>query len=778
MSELEQFTVAVAERYAVERELGRGGMATVYLARDLKHDRQVAIKVMRPEIASALNAERFLREIAVAGRLQHPNIVMLLDSGQADGLLYYVMPYVEGESLAERLERDRQLPIEDAVAIAQDVASALGYAHDHGVIHRDIKPDNIMLTGGHAVVVDFGIGKALEAESEKLTQTGMSLGTPTYMSPEQALGERDIDGRADVYALGSVLYEMLVGEPPYTGVTLQAIIAKRSSDQIPSARRIRDTIPPGLDAAIKAALATDPGARIATAEAFTTALTRGVASGASPAPGVVRKRLTPRRLLAMVSVVTLLGVAVVLGVKLLARSGIPDRVTLAILPFQTVGVAEDEFFAEGMKVELADRLSRLSGVSVVARSGAALAVAAGMSPREMGRKLGADYLLSGTIRWRKDSDGITRVRITPQLVRTADEKRVWGQPYEEDFADVFTLQADIAERVAEALDITLVAGEEDELRRVPTTNLAAWQEYAVGRAYFARVDGATAVPYYKRAIELDPDFALAYAGLADAYHFSTHSHRGGFLDQRLENWARGEQAARRALALDSTLGAAHVSLGSIYMFRDFDWERAEESIKRGLAIDPDYAQGHSRYRNLLHAMGRHDSALAEAQRAVALDPLSPLFNNNLGLSLVMAGHTDEGFQQFEHVQQIAPSNRAMYLHRAYANIRVGDWEAVRRDLAEFGFPPPLLEVWYAAVLDSQEVPALRAHLEALELWKLEDISVALGFLVPATGDNQLAIDMIEMAVKDRAGDAIVGIDLVPLKHEPRFQALRREMGLE
>ncbi len=243
MTDLERITQALSDRYAVERELGRGGMATVYLARDLKHDRQVALKVMRPEIAAALGGDRFLREIEIAGRLQHPNILMMLDSGEVDGLLYYVMPYAEGESLRQRLEREGQLPIDDALHISREVASALAHAHAQGVIHRDVKPDNIMLTGGHAVVMDFGVGKALEAGGDKLTQTGMSVGTPTYMSPEQALGERDVDSRTDVYALGSVLYEMLVGEPPYTGATPQTILAKRRDRTRPGLRSGAQPLP-------------------------------------------------------------------------------------------------------------------------------------------------------------------------------------------------------------------------------------------------------------------------------------------------------------------------------------------------------------------------------------------------------------------------------------------------------------------------------------------------------------------------------------------------------
>jgi len=776
----EQLTSALAGRYAIERELARADMATIYLARDLKHDRQVAIKVLPPEVAAALGGERFLREIDIAGRLQHPNILMMLDWGEADGLLYYVMPYAEGESLAGRLEREGQLPFEDALQIGREVASALTYAHTQGVIHRDIKPANIMLTGGHAMVMAFGIGKELEAGAEGLTETGMIVGTPAYMSPEQGLGERDIDGRTDVYALGSVLYEMLVGEPPYTGPTAQAILAKRVSDPIPSARRIRETIPVEVDAAIEKSLAQDPNDRFATAEEFATAIAPGSTLGDTPSSQAVRPLPTVHRPLFTALIAVTVIIAAIVGLRSLAGGGVPDRITLAVLPFQTVGVAEDEFFAEGMTVELADRLGRLEGVSVVGRSGEVGASFGDMTPTEIGDAIGAEYILSGTIRWATASDGISRVRINPQLVRSADEERVWGEPYDGSLTDVFTLQADVAERVAEALNITLVAGEEGELRRAPTENLAAWQEYSLGRRFFAMVEGATAIEHYRKAIELDPNFALAYAGLADAYHFAIPPSTGGKLEQKKENWARGEQAARRALALDSTLGPAYISLGSIFMFRDLDWDRAEENMKRGLALDPDYAQGHNRYRNLLNATGRHDSALAEASRAVALDPLNPLFVSTLGTSLVIAGSAQEAIPQFDRALEIDPAYFFARYNKSGAYLVLRDWDSYVEEFSGLPQPPGLLDLYHAALVDRDEAAAFVAYLDQLPQPAIAALSSLLGFMLPVIGENQRAIDMIEMAVADRAGNSIVAIDyptLAPLKDEPRFQELRREMGL-
>ena len=274
---LERIQSALAPRYLVRRELGAGGMAVVYLAEDPRHGRQVAVKVMRPELAAALGPERFLREIRIAARLRHPHIVPLYDSGEADGLLYYVMPYVEGESLRDRLRRERQLPVDEALGIAREVADALAHAHEHELIHRDIKPENILLEGGHALVADFGIARAVgsAATTQVTTATGLAIGTPAYMSPEQALGDTAVDARSDIYALGCVLYEMLAGEPPYTGPTPQAIMARQLAEPVRSLRIVRDAVPDLLERAVMRALARVPADRFRSAAAFRDALVGG-----------------------------------------------------------------------------------------------------------------------------------------------------------------------------------------------------------------------------------------------------------------------------------------------------------------------------------------------------------------------------------------------------------------------------------------------------------------------------------------------------------------------
>jgi serine/threonine protein kinase len=297
--------VALADRYTIERELGRGGMAVVYLAHDRKHDRSVAVKVLRPEVAESLGTERFLREIQVTAQLNHPHILPLLDSGTSDGFLYYVMPHVEGETLRTRMNRERALSLDDALRITQEVAAALSHAHGHDVIHRDIKPENVLLSAGEAVVADFGLARAIsEAGGEHLTRTGISVGTPTYMSPEQAGGEQHLDGRSDMYSLACVLFEMLAGEPPYTGPSVQAILAKHMAQAVPSLRVLRGTVPPALEAFIQRALAKAPADRYATAHDFAKALTHATGRWPSGARVLV---LLAAVVVAAAGIVALLG---------------------------------------------------------------------------------------------------------------------------------------------------------------------------------------------------------------------------------------------------------------------------------------------------------------------------------------------------------------------------------------------------------------------------------------------------------------------------------------
>jgi len=498
---LARLQAALGHRYTIERELGRGGMATVYLAADLKHHRRVAIKVLKPELAAALGPDRFLREIETAARLNHPHILPLHDSGQAGGSLYYVMPYIEGESLRDRLEREGPLPLEDALRITRDVTSALSYAHGHDVVHRDIKPENILLSGGEAVVADFGIARAITAAAAgTLTETGIAIGTPGYMSPEQATESERLDGRSDIYSLGCMLYEMLAGEPPYTGANARSVIAKQLTDPVPSVRRLRDTIPPAIDGAVSKALAKAPADRFVTAAQFAEALTPSVT-------GPVRLRLTARRILAAGAVTAAVGALVLTVIRWRAGVGpVLDPNLVAVAPFDVLDPKLD-LWHEGLvdvlsrNLDGAGPLRTVSPTVVVRRwSGRADPTSA----EELGRRTGARLTVFGNI----VGAGLDTVRISASILDAASGNVV-AQVERRDL----TARMD---RLSDSLTVALLRelGQTRPIAAVRlssfgSTNLSALREFLRGEHFFRALALDSALAHYRDAIAADSTFAPA-----------------------------------------------------------------------------------------------------------------------------------------------------------------------------------------------------------------------------------------------------------------------------
>src|SRR5882762_6121690 len=439
-----ELQAALADRYAIERELGSGGMATVYLARDLKHRRFVALKVLSPALAASLGADRFLREIELAARLQHPHIVTVFDSGDAGGILWYTMPYVEGETLRARLARERQLPLDVALRIATEAARALEFAHQHGVLHRDVKPENLLLTtDGSTMVADFGIARPW-GEMSKLTQSGVVVGTPAYMSPEQAAGERELDARTDVYALGCVLYEMLAGEMPYSGPNAQAVLAKRLSEPAPSLRTTRD-LPVAIERTVARALARSPADRYASAAEFA----RALQSIDVPARPIARRRWLAAAVLALLATV---GVAAAIRFRA-GATGPATLASAAVLPFADLSPNRDQaYFSDGLTDELITALSRVEGIGVAARTSSFQFKDRQVDVSEIGRQLHVGAILEGSVRRSGD-----RVRITAQLVSTRDGYQLWADVYDRELKDVFRVQEDIARAIISALAVKLGA---------------------------------------------------------------------------------------------------------------------------------------------------------------------------------------------------------------------------------------------------------------------------------------------------------------------------------
>ena len=615
---LDRLKTALADRYAIDEEIGSGGMATVYLAKDVKHDRDVAVKVLRPELAAALGPERFLREIKIAARLHHPHILPLHDSGEVDGFLYYVMPYVEGESLRDRLNREKQLPLDDALQFAREVADALSYAHSHDVIHRDIKPENILLEAGHAVIADFGIARAIdEAGGEKLTETGLAIGTPSYMSPEQASGETVLDGRSDVYALGCVLYEMLAGEPPYTGPTAQAIIAKRFSDPIPSARRIRQAIPETIDAAIHKALEPAPADRFAMASEFAEALAKRESAAVVATPMPVTRPTHRLRYLALVVVVA--GVFVV-GSRIRLTPGEPEhpRTAIAVLPFQNLSAAGPyAYFASGLHDELLSQLAKVAALKVISRT-SVMGYAGPDIPqlRQIASELGVGSVVEGSVQVLGD-----RLRVIVQLIDATTDEHLWSQTYDRTLDDAFAIQSDVAQRVVAAVGATLGRSEQQSLAEAPTANPEAYRLYLQGQEYwrrpgYLRQDFESAQQLYERALGLDSTFALAHAALSQV-----HGRMSWFrYDPSPQRLVRQREAAETALRLAPELPQAHVAMGLAHYWGRRDYRRALDEFNVALRGLPNDAYVWATIGNVNRRLGNWDEVDAAFEKATQLDP--------------------------------------------------------------------------------------------------------------------------------------------------------------
>jgi len=571
---LGQLGEALPRRYRVEREVGRGGMATVFLAHDTKHERVVAIKVLHPDLAATLGPERFLREIKVAARLNHPHIVPLHDSGQAGDLLYYVMPFVEGESLRAHMARVGPLPIEEAVEIARDVAAALDYAHRQQVVHRDIKPENVMMHEGEAMVTDFGIAKAVRAAgAENITQTGVAIGTPAYMSPEQASGEREPDGRSDIYSLGCMLYEMLTGQPPFTGPTAQAMITKRFLEPPPSARQHRAAVPDDLDHALKQAMARRPEDRFATAALLSHSLAHH--AGTTP-PETLPTTAAP------------------------ASPGTTK--SIAVLPFVNMSAdPENEYFTDGIAEEIINALSQVQALRVASRTSSFAFKGKNEDISGIGRHLKVSTVLEGSVR----KSG-TMLRVSAQLVDVTNGYQLWSERFDRQLEDVFAIQDEIASSIVRALRVVLNEQEKKAIGKIATADVEAYDYYLRGRQFFhqfRRTGIQHARRMFERAIATDPKYVPAYAGAADCCSFLYM-----YWDASKANLEGADAYSQQALALDAGRAEAHASRGLALSLRQ-NYDEAEREFATAIALNPNQFEAHYFFARCLFQQGKHEQAV-------------------------------------------------------------------------------------------------------------------------------------------------------------------------
>ena len=744
---LQQLNASLTGRYTVEREIGRGGMATVFLASDLRHDRPVAIKVLHPELVSSVGAQRFLREIRIAGRLLHPHILPLLDSGEAEGLLYYVTPYVAGGTLRERLARDGRLGVTEALRIAREVGSGLDFAHQQGFVHRDVKPGNILLADTHAMLADFGIARACGAVTgDGITSAGLSVGTPEYMSPEQAAGDSDLGAASDTYSLACVVYEMLTGRPPFVGKNSRATITMQVTAHADPLRLHRPDASGHLERTLTRALGKVPEERYASVRDFVEAL------GSTGA-----EQRTSRG----------------------SVGAIAQRV-IAVLPFVNTGRdADDEYLSDGLTDELIDALMTIDGLGVASRTSVFALKGKPLDVRAVGAVLGATWVLEGTVRRTDD-----KLRITARLCSADDGRLLWSERYDRQVNDVLQILESLAGTIVDTLRATSFASLAQLAPRRYTKNVTAYGFYLRGRfALNKRTDdGLTeAIGFFEQAIGADPKYAPAYAGLADSYALQL-DYRSVPVD---EGHALAKRYARQAIALDDGVAEAHTSLGWTTFIHDWDWATAEREFTRAIELDPSYATAHQWYAFLLAAHARTDEALVESHIALELDPASVSIRRSAGYAYFYARRYDQVKHHLRRALAMNPfaeeTCRVLGLSQSLQGKHADALEVLRAattlpdassyTTATLGFALARAgeQAEARTVLDWLRAESERAYVSP----------VAFATIYIGLGELDDAIAWAARCVDERRGWPVyfrVNPVVDPLRGDPRFTALIARMG--
>jgi len=732
------------ERYTIERELGRGGMAVVHLAEEKKHARKVAIKALRPEFTASVGAERFLREIGIAARLSHPHIVPLIDSGESDGQLYYVSPFIPGGSLRDRLLIERKLPLRDAQRIAQEIGAALDYAHRNGFVHRDVKPENILFADGHALLADFGVAHAIAGPgTETLTEGGLAVGTPAYMSPEQATAEENLTGASDVYSLACVVYEMLAGEPPFHGGTQRSIMSRHVMETPRPLRVLRPDAPPGVEQAVARALAKHPEERFPGAMEFVNALNSLATDEGRHFSATVR--------------------------------------TVAVMPFVNASPeVENDYLSDGITDELIDALAKVEGLRVASRTSVFALKGKPQDIRAIGALLGASVVLEGTVR--KSGE---RLRVTAQLTSAEDGRLLWSQRYDRTLSDVFAIQDELANTIVTTLRATWFADLDQPVSKRYTQSVVAYGLYLKGRfAWNKRTQEGVleGIAYFEQAIAEDPGYALAYTGLADSYalqiDYRNVAVKNGFV--------RAKENALKALQLDDTLAEAHASLAWTLFIYDWDWAAAGREFRRSIELDSRYATAHQWYAFLLASQGRLEEALVEAHTAQELDPASISIRRALGYVYVYARRYDQGQYHLSRAVAMNPAAEESYRVLGLTLALHGQFDEAERVLREAtglsgAGTYTRVTLAYALAMGGRRDYAEALLKELEEKLKHDYVSpVELATLNIGLSNPDKALDWAERALEERRGwMAYLKVHPIvdPLRGNPRFVALMEKMRL-
>jgi len=802
----DQLSAALGGAYTIERELGGGGMSRVFVVLDRTLERRVAVKVLPEYLAASVSVDRFKREVLLSAGLQHPHIVGVLSAGDAAGLPYFVMPFVEGESLGARIARAGALPVREAVSILKDVARALAYAHERGVVHRDIKPHNVLLAAGAATVTDFGVAKALSSARRSggergltLTDPGTSLGTPLYMAPEQAAADPDIDHRADIYAFGVTAYEMLAGTPPFAGLAPRALLAARMTEDAPPLETMRPDVPAALATLVTRCLAREPDDRPQSATELLAALDEpAMISG--PMAAMERRRGALHVLrdwrMAASAVIVLLGAgsaSVALrrptpSTAPATLAGAPVASSIVVLPLVSIGSdSSNAYLAAGITNELASALSRMPGVRVVSPSRAAAMLASGKAPSDVGQALHVAQQLEGTVQ----REG-KRLRVTARLVDVSDGVMRWSDMYERDATDMLTVQQELARVITGAVGGAIggeaLASAESAATAEPDTvswaEATAYDLYLRGRFQLAKrgaVPLRQAIKYFEQAIARDPKLARAYSGLADAeglLPLYANVPPQASLESALRN-------ADHAIALDSTLAEVWSSRGVLHA-RSWRWKEAEDDFRHAIALNPSYAPAHQGLGELLIVVGRLPEATRSLERAAQIEPSSPVVVGSLAMALALSGRTAEATSTAERavsydstllVTQFMLGATRLYARQASAAIAPLE-AATRIDPSSFT-ALGMLGYAYGATGNVDAARRMRARVGEMRGGPGSD--VALARIALGLGDTAEALTRLERAAKERdpffstesAGSTV----FAGIARSERYVALMKSVGL-
>ncbi len=769
-------------RYEIVRELGRGGMGRVYLAQDGKHARRVAVKVIRAELAASLARERFLREIGIAARLRHPNIVPVYDSGDMDGLLYFVMPYEEGPSLRSRLSAEDPLTNAERVSTLRDVARALAYAHEQGVVHRDVKPDNVLLSGGAAVVADFGISKAVSAAQDNATPmpaaafgTGV-IGTPAYMAPEQAANDSSTDHRADIYSFGCLAYELFAGKPPFHGLpTADIIAAHRNTRPIPVSEIVRD-IPAGVAAIIGQCLEKNPDARPQSAQELVARL-EGVAADSGPPPPSAWQR----RRIAAISTIAAFAMFVLAARYVAARNQAPAATaasarTVAVLPLVSAsGDSIQQQLAGGLSDEIAAALFKVSGIRVVSRRGADNYRGRDVEYAKAGRELGARFLVIGSL---GEVDG--RLVVLAQLLNAADGAVLWADRYDRNRTDLAFVRDDIVRAIGDTLrrvlrlPVSPGAGDEPPHHVV---NDDAYRLYLLAQQALDRrgLSIRASVDRFRQATIIDTLYAKAYSGLSLSIALSPHF--SPIPAQSVS--ADALRAAERAMLLDPTLAQPHIARGIVYQ-NAHEWERAGKEFTTAIAMDGRDVEARVQYGRHLLFRDRATEALGQFLAARAEDPASALVSSWVSYAYYVKGQLDSAVVESVRAYQSDPNNTTTLSLGALVRFKAGQIQ-VAREFIRRG-QPAIEAVFYvlAATGDTAEAERRLRKFASINPagWRTEtnrafamlgagDTARALTALERATDANEIWPTLL--STRDPVFDAV--------RASPRFQEVLRRVGL-